>query len=139
MGYRRERTVRLAFDDDHPARHMHGFEATMRRLSTRQMLTLEELQDLDEEALRGDRDGQRKKADELLTFISEGCVAWNLEGDDGLPVPVTAEALWQEDPAFWMELVKGWTDAIAGVSGPLDQPPSAGPQSPAVSIPMDDL
>lgn len=139
MGYRRERTVSIAFGPDHPREDMRGFEATMRRLSTRQLLALEELQDLDPEALRSDPAGQRKKTDELLGFIADGCVSWNLEDDDGQPVPITADTLWQEDPGFWTALVEAWTDAIAGVSGPLAQTSSAGPPSPAVSIPMDDL
>jgi hypothetical protein len=53
-------------------------------------------------------------------------VAWNLEDEQGLPVPVTREAVEAEDDDMVQAVIKRWTDAVLGVPAPLESGSTSG-------------
>jgi hypothetical protein len=75
----------------------------------------------------------------LFDAFGKALVEWNLDDDDGEPVPPTAEGLHSQDTDFVMPIIKAWFVAIAGVGSPLGQRSSSGDQSQVPSIPMEPL
>lgn len=77
----------------------------------------------------------------LFSGFAQALVSWNLqEQEDGAEpedVPATYEGLLSQDTDFVLHVVRAWMDAIAGVSGPLEQPSSDGEKSLVASMPME--
>ena len=125
MGYRRTPKVyniRFADDSDYP-----GLEATLRSYSVGQVI-----------AFRKDS-GQTDSVQAMVDLLAERLVSWNLEDEDGTPVPTTVEAILREDLDMIQALFDEWSDAITGVSVPLEKPSPAGEISQVGSIPMEPL
>jgi hypothetical protein len=131
-GYRRSRTVKLTWAGGEFA----GLEIRVRRISVRRYLDLAPLLD---GQLDTDTEDGRKAALELLSEFGSLIRSWNLQDEDGEPVPCTAEAFLDQDPTFVREVLDQWAAAVAGVSAPLETPSSAGAPFPEGSIPMDVL
>ncbi|MFF0138552.1 hypothetical protein ACFYRN_19180 [Streptomyces sp. NPDC005227] len=75
-----------------------------------------------------------------LEEFSASLVSWNLEEEDGTPIPCTPRALFAVDNDLALALATQWLDVIGGkVDGPLPQSSPAGEPSPVVSIPMEPL
>lgn len=74
-------------------------------------------------------------ADALASVITE----WNLENDDGTPVPVTGAELCDSGFKFLFAVLDGYLNAITSVPDPLGQASSGGGQSEEPSIPMETL
>lgn len=125
MGYRRKRkTIRVVFDDDH---ELAGLEITTRGLS---LGTFLELVGMGEE--------DRSSIGEALKEFASSLLSWNLEDEDGTPVPPTPEAVYAEDHNMMLRIARAWLDAMHGVSqsDPLLESSPGGEPSPAASIPM---
>lgn len=129
-GYRRKaRLFNLAFAPDHP---LHGLEVTARSVSMRDLLAVMELASLAGASLRDQAVGVGRLTEKLAELI----VSWNLEDEDGNPVPATAEGVQGQDMDFVLALCESWIDAVAGVPAPLPQPSEDGAPSLEASIPM---
>lgn len=130
MGYERKPKVfLLRFADP----ELEGLEVRVRSTNVRKLMDMAKLHDL------ADPTGEDlPKLDPLFdSFI--GCLeSWNLEAD-GQPVPMTKDALLDQELDFVMDLVSAWVEAAAGVAVPLGKQSSAGEQSLAASIPMETL
>lgn len=124
-GYRRERKAYNLTFADHP-----GLKVKARSVSAEKFLELTELTEAE---------FTPTVAKEMMTTFSEVLISWNLQDEDGTPVPCTPEGLLGEDWDFVMEILNGWMDAVAGVSAPLEQPSTAGSPFLVESIPMDVL
>lgn len=123
MGYKRKPKIyRIRFAD---GTEYEGLEVTLRGLSTEQFLAAE---GRSESNLR-----------EMVELFADRLVGWNLEGDDGTPVPTTLESVLQEDWVMLDAIFGEWLEAIRGVPAPLEQPSTSGGESPEVSIPMEPL
>src|SRR5258708_3686488 len=112
---------------------MAGFEATMRRMSSEEFLTVTGLAS-DGIAAWGSQvseAGQR-----LFAMLGAAIVSWNLEDDDGTPVPPSAAALLALDWEFANRLTGAYLDAAAGVAPPLPVSSNGGGRYPEASIPM---
>lgn len=66
-------------------------------------------------------------------------VSWNLEEDDGTPVPADYHGLMSQDIDFAIELVMAWLDGVLGTPGPLEPSSNDGMPPAGVSIPMETL
>jgi len=75
----------------------------------------------------------------LFTGFAGYLVSWNLEEDDGTPVPATLEGLRVQDLAFVFSIIDAWLDSIGEVAGPLGQSSNAGSPSLVASLPMEPL
>lgn len=80
---------------------------------------------------------------ELVTGVFSGfakyLVEWNVEEDDGTPIPATLEGLQGQDIGFVMEIVEAWLNAAGEVAPPLEQPSNSGSPSLVGSLPMEPL
>lgn len=74
-----------------------------------------------------------------LAEFANCLVEWNLEFDDGTPVPATVEGLRTQDIDFVKDILTAWQEAISGVSGPLDDSSTSGESSLVASLPMETL
>lgn len=125
-GFRPGRKVyRLVFEDGHP---LAGLVVRARSASTAQFL---EITDLADAAAFG-----TEQIKQMMRQFAEVLLSWNLEDEDGEPVPATFEGLRSQEFELVNTVIMKWMDAVAGVSPPLDQPASGGPLSPVVSLPM---
>jgi hypothetical protein len=110
MGSRRSPTLyKLVFDDttDWP-----GFEITLRSLTIKQR-----------RGLRMEGDEGETEMDVIARLcgrIAAQGVEWNREDEDGQPLPLTAEALEDEEPDLIVAITMKWQQAISGVSDPLE-------------------
>lgn len=129
-GYRRKRKqLRLSFTGQPD---LEGLEVVVRSLPLGEYLEL---------TGRGDtpRDGDGVR--ELFQSFATNLVSWNLQEEDGTPVPATREAVYAEDNDLMLTVASQWMDAMAGLvkGDPLrESSPSGGPSLEA-SIPMAEL
>lgn len=75
--------------------------------------------------------------EELFSMFADALVEWNVEDEDGNPVPATLAGLRIQDVGFCLEILRAWMEAIGGVSAPLVPPSAVGGQSLEASMPMD--
>ena len=123
MGYKRNPKVyRLQVEDEYD-----GLEVMVRSLSMGQLI--------------GWKTGDREKdvTEEMVELLAERIVEWNLEDENGHPVPPTLENIKEEDNDLVFAIINHWTDAVRGVDTPLPESSPSGEQSPALSIPMEPL
>jgi hypothetical protein len=119
VGYKRQRKIyNLVFDEttDYP-----GLEVQVRTLTMGQLVGV----------WTGEGGGSSARTFELFM---DRLVGWNLEDEDGKPVPVTREAVEAEDDDMVNAIVRRWTDAVLGVPAPLGDGSSSGGTSPEESV-----
>lgn len=120
MGFRLSRTYALRWD----AGDLAGLEVDVKSTSIE---TFNEMK-----ALRVNGDEQR-----LVELLIEHVKRWNLEDEDGQPLPVSVESLQQQEVPVIRAIAREWYLAAAGVSAPLDLGSTDSPPSVEVSIPME--
>lgn len=101
MGYRPpEQTYKLVFADE----DMAGFEVRLKSASSEKILELSELKpDLSNtQAIR-----------ELYEYFVTRVLSWNLEDDEGNPMPVSASSLYAQEPAWVFRVISAWLKASA--------------------------
>lgn len=126
MGYKRaKKRYRLQFDDP----ELNGFEVVMAGLSIGQFI------DLQTTAAAADDAGTT----DLLEKFAAKITSWNLEDDDGLPVPATFDGVKSQDMDFIMMIISAWMDAMAGVDPTRQTGANGGGTLPEVSLPMEKL
>jgi hypothetical protein len=82
---------------------------------------------------RGGHDPLR--LDHLLGRFARVIVSWNVEDDDGQPVPPTVQTLLDQDFAFLMAIMNSWVTAMSQAPPPLPGTSGSGGTSPEASIP----
>lgn len=129
MGYVRQSTLSLTFDE---STEFDGLRVRVRRPSIRQVTDWYSLDTKDDSAnLAVDKIGQ---AVQLLAAL---LVDWNLEDEQGIPVPVTAEGVWSQDAPLIGRILGEAMKASLGVSAPLADSSLSGVPFPEASIPME--
>src|SRR5258706_10110379 len=130
MGYKRPtKHYRLTFAEPED---MAGFEATMKRMSSDEFLTLTGLAS-DGIASSGSKTTEAGK--QLFAILGAAIVSWNLLDDDDSPVLPSAAALLAQDWEFTTALTGAYLDAAAGVAPPLPGTSNGGARDPEASIP----
>lgn len=71
------------------------------------------------EKLRFAGEDVEKVRDLVRRFAEDILIEWNLEDDDGQPIPTSVKALFDQPPAFVLLLMQEWLSAIGRVPGPL--------------------
>jgi len=131
MGYQaRPKVYKLVFDDD----EYEGLVVRARSVKLGQILRLSRLVGMDPANLRPE---DTENFEQLFTMFADALVDWNLDDDDGEPVPATLEGIQGQDADFVMPIIKAWFVALAGVTGPLGAGSSNGKPSAEPSIPME--
>ncbi|WP_326646050.1 hypothetical protein OG884_15475 [Streptosporangium sp. NBC_01755] len=133
MGYKRKKTFKLTFADG----DLEGLEVRVRSISIERFLELAPLLDMTMSGGMTPEDIESIR--EMLDMFASVLVDWNLEDEDDMPVPCTAEALMDQDLRFVTGLMSTWAEHIAGVSAPLERPSPDGEPSLEESLPMEVL
>ncbi|NUT23978.1 MAG: hypothetical protein HOV77_32885 [Hamadaea sp.] len=120
MGYKgTPRTVKIQFAQGH---EHHGAEARARRMSYGEW-----------------EDVVSSEDDNAMAEFGKRLVDWNLEDDDGQPIPATPEGMRKVDTGLLTALKTAWLQSIVGVhdADPLPQSSPSGEPSPVESIPTE--
>ncbi|MET9012335.1 hypothetical protein ABZX74_15655 [Streptomyces olivaceoviridis] len=129
MGFKTKvRTYLIRFDEGH---EFHGAEARLRGMSLGEYL----------EATGQDGGDGDTGASAAITRFLEHLVSWNLETEDGQPIPTTKESVDLVDHDLVLALNNAWIDQLLGVhkADPLPESSPSGEPSPVASIPMEAL
>lgn len=62
----------------------------------------------------------------MMNIFAKSVIQWNLLDEDDNLVPTTVEGLASQDPQFVMSMIAAWTEAVAGVSAPLERGSTSG-------------
>lgn len=133
MGVKIRRTFTLTFDD---STGWPGLEVKVQSLSIREDLQVGELR---ERTGSDDVAVARAAHVELVRFFSSKILSWNAEDDDGTPVPITEDALLDQEPDLLYAILDAWKAAVRGVAAPLEQSSTGGEPSELASIPTETL
>lgn len=128
MGFKVERThYRLRFEDP----EYEGLVVTARSTSTGTVLSMQKLIGAEKDIATA-----APAMRTLMQTFADSLVEWNLEEEDGSPIPMTYEGVAGLEPSFLKMLIAAWSKAVAGVMPPL--PPSSpnGRPFPEASLPM---
>ncbi len=132
MGYVRNPLRRLAFADPQFA----GWDIDTRVPDVRTWMRVADL--TNDRRLSFDNPACADDVDELVGIVAGHLADWNLEDEQGAPVPLSAEAIHPGlDKDAVKALIEAWIDTLVGVPAPLPQPSADG--SPADEIPMTPL
>lgn len=135
MGYRRKRKVYvLKFEDPELAE----LEVRAGGASVEQLMDLMDLARFGAGGAKFSIEDM-KEIKGLFDLFASKLISWNLETEDGEPVPATVQGLRDQDMDLAMDLVMAWVGAVIGVSDPLEQSSTGGAPYPVESIPMETL
>lgn len=105
MGHKRQRKILSLTFEDEP-----GLEIFARSCTVRKFLWMVQLVDkLSAGTLPQD------VVDELVEWFAGRIVSWNIEDDEGRPVPVSADYLLDEDIDWAVKVVMGWAAGVLQV------------------------
>ena len=76
---------------------------------------------------------------ELQDLVIPKLISWDLEEEDGTPIPLTAEYIKAQDKHFQLTLFNAYRYAITVVPRPLGKPSGSGEPSPVESLQMEVL
>lgn len=124
MGYRPPRKI---YQLDFTGTDYEGLAVKMRGLTVGEELELD--------ALRA-QEGSDRQVFELMAGL---LVEWNVDDEQGQPVPATFDGVCTQDAAMVMAILIALQAATSGVSAPLPQSSPSGEPSLEVSIPMEPL
>lgn len=131
--YRRKPKRYVLKFEDYP-----GLQVEMKGLSIEAFMTLAReaagLQGLDVSSPGPQLEAAMSQVDSLFARFAGALVSWNLDGEDGKPVPQTVKGVRSQDLPFILEITLAWMDAIASVDIPLPQPANGQQRSPESSL-----
>lgn len=133
MGFQR-RTYNLIFTDE----SFSGFEVRARGGSVDDAMAMMRLLSLGGAFLHPTDEARRADREELYALLAGArhggigglLLGWNLEDDNGQPVPLTNDQLHKEELALIITVAKSWLDAVIGVPPPLSPRSPNGEPSP---------
>ena len=132
MGFVPPTTVyRLEFEG-----HYAGLEVRMRAARLGIVFDTQGLMDIDPANVRPE---DAEKAARLIELVADHLASWNVETEDGTPVPASLEGLKAQEMPMIGLLFSEWQRAMTEVPGPLSRPSSSGAPPESLSLPMEPL
>lgn len=86
-----------------------------------------------------DDDQMLEALDELFSLLSEGLVSWNLEDEDGAPVPTGMEGIEELELPFLLKVLNCWLENMTGVDEDLGKGSPSGESFPGRPLTMEAL
>lgn len=124
MGFKVERTnMRLVFED--PA--MNGAEVVCRGVPLGVYLDLAKMKE---------QDGAEAAMDLFTVFADKVLSEWNLEEEDGTPLPATSEGMLSLEAGMVMKIINAWMSGVTSPPAPLVEPSTDTDMLAAASIPL---
>lgn len=142
MAYKYEpNTYTMTFDEKH---RFHGLTMKVRSVKLGDFTKVIAMAGMAEKAMdESASDALKAEAleamDSLFNAFSKALVSWDMEDEDGTPIPASREGLDMLDFEFVLPLVQEWMQAIGGVSQELGKGFSSGGTSPAPAIPLPEM
>lgn len=134
MGFRApKKTYRLVFESEDLA----GLEVRAASMPLGELLEIQQL--ADRYGPGGSERPGMVEIDRMLGGFARALLSWNVEDDEGRPVPATLDGLKSLDFDFVLDIMLAWMDAVVAVPAPLAQPSSSGGTSLELSLPMEPL
>lgn len=125
MGYRHQiPRVNVAFE---PGHEYHGCEVVLRKLTLGEYLDIVGLSS----------DASIANVGDQLKQMGNKLISWNLEAEDGTPIPADPGAVLDQDKDLMIAILNAWLEGISSVSAPLEPSSTGGEPSLEASIPMD--
>lgn len=133
MGFRKQaRTYSLNWGSDSPYPEL---SVRAKSLPVKELLLLVRTMDaVSSEGIAGSGDAMAQ----LFGLFAGALSEWNLENEDGTPVPATLEGVEGQDLDFVVAVIMEWMKALVGVSPPLPVTSDSGETSPAGSLRLAD-
>lgn len=105
MGFRRKaKTYTLVWPEDH---EYSGLEVTMAPLSVGDLMGF---------------NPETMTNSQLIELLNENLISWNLEDEDGTPVPADENGIASLDVGMMAAIAFEWLQGVAGVPAPLERP-----------------
>lgn len=127
MGYRKVPTIYTVTD-------VKGLEGAVIRLRSVKVGKLRKLL----AALESDDEFSESMAP-IVQAVSDGLVSWDLEDENGVPIPTTVEGVEELELADLMHIVGAWTNLMTGVDDDLGKDSQSGGQFPGQPVTMEAL
>jgi hypothetical protein len=84
-----------------------------------------------------DNDVSLEAAEEAFKIFASCVLSWNLEDDQGNPIPPTVEGLTAIDITTAMNIIAAWVNAVVGVSPELGKGSPSGATFPEGQLPVE--
>jgi hypothetical protein len=123
-GYRKQRTVYDLTFADHD-----GLEVMVAGLTTGQTMEMWEAK----------ADSGPEATGKMLRMFADSLLGWNLETEEGDPVPQDLEGVKSQELPFVLEIIEAWTTALTGADAELGKDSTSGDPSLEAAIPMEPL
>lgn len=127
MGYRRVPTI-YTLDK---VRGEEGLIVRLKAIKIGKMRKLMQLTSSDDTANEG--------LAQILDLLQEALVSWNLEDEQGQPVPATPEGVEDQESELILRIVETWMDQMTGVTPELGKDSSSGASFPGRPLTMEAL
>jgi hypothetical protein len=127
MGYRRVPTI-------HTLDNIEGEEGLIVRLKSIKIGKLRRLM-----TLTASDDTANQGLEQIFDLLQDAMVSWNLEDEEGQPVPATAEGLEDQEAELILRIVEAWMEVMTGVSTDLGKGSSSGESFPGRPLTMEAL
>jgi hypothetical protein len=133
VGYRQERTpYRLYFADG----KYEGLEVFMKSVSVGKLMKMINIQS----KLPDDpKKIEPTVLDDLFDVMGSALDSWNVEDDDGSPIPADLSGLYELDVVLLMDILGGWIEGMVNIPAPLASTSPDGLPSLAAEIPTETL
>lgn len=76
---------------------------------------------------------------EQFEILADHLVSWNVQEEDGTPVPANLDGLKDMEIPFVARIAAAWQQAMGDVTGPLSQPSNSSRPPDSLSLPMEPL
>jgi hypothetical protein len=76
---------------------------------------------------------------EQMEILADHIVSWNIEDEDGNPVPANLDGLKQQEVPLVGQIFAAWQQAMGDVTGPLPNSLSSSRPPDSLSLPMEPL
>jgi hypothetical protein len=132
-GYRRARNIlKLRFEEE----EFNGLEVMMKPVDVGMYLNIAHLAKIVGSQVRPE---DMDRLNDLFVAFADHLISWNLEEEDGTPVPATFEGVKSYEIDFMLRIIGAWLSTVGGVPRPLGKASPNGESSPELSIPMEAL
>lgn len=128
MSFKRKRKV---YKLDFSGTEYDGLEVRVSSLTTGEYLELI--------TIAGPTEEGGSEAGAMVRLFAKHLISWNLEDEDGEPVPATYEGVKSNDFTMNSAIVNAWTSALADVPADTEKKSRSGESSLVASIPTETL
>lgn len=133
MGHKIIRTIFVLHFEDGSA--LDGATVKVRSVSMRKLLEIMRLA----ETLHSLGDRATEDVDALFTALAEQLVSWDLEEEEGTPIPCSVEGMYSLEFDLVLSIVFAWIEGVQSTPGPLGPSSKDGSRSEQPPIPMESL